>query len=91
MILRFSYVEGGVMVHFPTSLDWHRRYRLTFEYTCQPAKASIFVGWDDSSDRAKQIWTQGQGINHRHWIPSFDDQNDKLITSVRVSFRQSIQ
>ena len=85
--LQFSYVEGGVMVHFASSLDWHRRYRLTFEYTCQPAKGIYFVGWDDPSGRArKQIWTQGQGINHRHWIPSFDDQNDKLITSVHVAF-----
>ena len=85
--LQFTYVEGGLMVHFASSLDWHRSYRLMFEYTCQPAKGIYFVGWDDPSGRArKQIWTQGQGINHRHWIPSFDDQNDKLITAVHVAF-----
>ena len=85
--LNYAYAEGGVVIYFPNALDWNKTYRLTFSYTCQPAKGIYFVGWDDPTGRArKQIWTQGQGINHRHWIPSFDDQNDKLITSVHVAF-----
>ena len=35
-------------------------------------------------DSRKQIWTQGQGIDHRHWIPHVDAQHDKIMTSLEV-------
>ena len=37
----------------------------------------------------RQVWTQGQGIDHRHWIPMVDDRADKFITEVRVTFDSS--
>lgn len=33
-----------------------------------------------------QIWTQGQGIDNRHWIPMYDEANDKYITETIVTF-----
>lgn len=60
---------------------------LRIEYTCQPRKGIYFIGWDDSSFSApRQIWTQGQGIDHRHWIPHRDTQTDKVIVEIKATF-----
>jgi len=51
-------------------------YKLTIRYTAQPNKALYFVGWQ--SNGRKQVWTQGQGKNNSHWLPTNDDMNDKF-------------
>ncbi|WP_340063367.1 M1 family metallopeptidase [Ascidiimonas aurantiaca] len=56
---------------------------LTISYVSQPQKAMYFWGWNEPSGK-KQVWTQGQGKNNSHWVPSFEDVNEKVI------FRQSI-
>ena len=55
------------------------------EYSCQPRKGIYFIGWG-TKKRKKQIWTQGQGIDHRHWIPHKDDQKDKIISEIKLAF-----
>jgi len=51
-------------------------YTLNFLFFASPKKAMYFIGWDDAS--RNQIWTQGQGKNTSHWLPSIDDMNDKI-------------
>lgn len=55
---------------------------LEFEYTAQPKQTLYFVGEGDNL----QIWTQGQGKYTSHWLPSFDDMNEKVVFSVSASF-----
>lgn len=70
-----------------TSLAWDSEHTLTIEYECNPRSGIYFIGWNDPNNLSrKQIWTQGQGIDNRHWIPCYDTQNDKLITEVTVKF-----
>src|SRR5690554_7302020 len=33
-----------------------------------------------------QIWTQGQGKYTSHWLPSFDDENEKVIFNTKITF-----
>ena len=55
---------------------------LTFEYSAKPKQTLYFVG----EGGGKQIWTQGQGKYTSHWLPSFDDENEKVIFNTTVSF-----
>jgi aminopeptidase N len=52
--------------------------RLTFSYLAQPKQTMYFV--------ADQIWTQGQGKYTSHWLPSFDDVNEKVIFNISVCY-----
>lgn len=62
---------------------------LHIRYRAQPQKGLYFVGFEDKSYRApRQIWTQGQGIDHRHWIPHNDDQTDKVIVDITATFNK---
>lgn len=56
---------------------------VTFNYTATPKQTLYFVkdGEDD------QIWTQGQGKYTSHWLPSFDDVNEKVVFNLSISYR----
>lgn len=56
---------------------------LTFDYSAIPKQTLYFIGQDDNL----QIWTQGQGKNTSHWLPSFDDMNEKVVFNLSVEYR----
>lgn len=55
--------------------------KLTFLYSTKPKQTLYFVG----NEQDFQIWTQGQGKYTSHWLPSFDDVNEKVIFNLNVS------
>lgn len=59
--------------------------KLTFEYSATPKQTMYFVGEGESL----QVWTQGQGKNTSHWLPSFDDGNEKLIFNISATFHDA--
>ncbi|HTR99699.1 MAG TPA: M1 family metallopeptidase, partial [Bacteroidota bacterium] len=77
----------GVTVYPDPPLAWDVPDSITFVYEAHPEKGLYFVGWDDPRGMSrKQIWSQGQGIDNRHWIPSYDRPNDKMTTETIVTF-----
>ncbi|WP_136666627.1 M1 family metallopeptidase [Flavobacterium sp. H122] len=64
--------------------------QITFLYEAKPRQALYFVGWEANSG-SEQIWTQGQGKYTSHWLPSFDDVNEKVIFNLSVSFNPFYQ
>ncbi|MBU2527124.1 MAG: M1 family metallopeptidase [Bacteroidetes bacterium] len=59
-------------------------YKISFSYHAKPKQALYFVGWQ--SKASNQIWTQGQGKYTSHWLPSFDDVNEKFTVDIQISF-----
>ena len=59
--------------------------KLTFSYYAKPKQTLYFTGEGDNL----QIWTQGQGRYTSHWLPSFDDVNEKVIFNLSVIFRKN--
>ena len=85
--IKFSQNKKGITLFFTKSLSWENSYTVTIDYHCFPRKGIYFIGWNDEQNLSrKQIWTQGQGIDNRHWIPHYDEMNDKLITELIVHF-----
>lgn len=58
---------------------------LTFDYDAFPKQTLYFIGENDNL----QIWTQGQGKYTSHWLPSFDDVNEKVIFGLSISYEKS--
>ena len=97
---KFTTDSLGLTVHFLPALNWNKQYNLEINYEASPRKGLYFIGWNvdefiaDSINKGvkdryytrKQIWTQGQGIDNRHWIPCYDDVNDKMITETTITF-----
>ncbi|MFD0861656.1 M1 family metallopeptidase [Sungkyunkwania multivorans] len=59
-------------------------YELAISYEAYPKKAMYFIGWNKAG--RNQVWTQGQGKESSHWIPSFDDVNEKVEFDLSVTF-----
>ncbi|RAR48995.1 M1 family metallopeptidase [Flavobacterium lacus] len=55
---------------------------LTFNYKAIPKQTLYFIGEGENL----QIWTQGQGKYTSHWLPSFDDVNEKVIFNISIKF-----
>lgn len=57
---------------------------LTFDYEAFPKQTLYFIGENNNL----QIWTQGQGKYTSHWLPSFDDVNEKVIFGLSISYQK---
>lgn len=57
--------------------------KIEFTYEAQPKQTLYFVG----EGEGLQIWTQGQGKYTSHWLPSFDDVNEKVAFSTEIIFQ----
>jgi aminopeptidase N len=55
---------------------------LKFNYHAVPKQTLYFNGEGGNL----QIWTQGQGKYTSHWLPSFDDVNEKVIFNISIGF-----
>ncbi|TPD70695.1 M1 family metallopeptidase [Flavobacterium microcysteis] len=55
---------------------------LMFDYEATPKQTLYFIGEKDHL----QIWTQGQGKYTSHWLPSFDDVNEKVVFGLSISY-----
>ncbi|WP_159780549.1 M1 family metallopeptidase [Flavobacterium sp. 9AF] len=67
---------------------------VSFTYEAKPKQTLYFTGDFDSAQSdnfTAQIWTQGQGKNTSHWLPSFDDVNEKVIFNLTVEFDKDFE
>lgn len=82
----------GIICETALMHAYNSSHVLELEYTALPKRGIYFVGWnvekieDPIHQTRRQIWTQGQGIDNRHWIPMIDDRGDKFVTEVWVKF-----
>ncbi len=89
----FSINKEGVVLRFAKPLGWDEKHSVVFKYTALPKKGIYFIGWNQPENTGKpdinyirkQIWTQGQGIDNRYWIPMYDCMNDKFTTETVVT------
>lgn len=90
--ITFKRDTSGYTFYSDQPLIFGTKYSLVINYEAKPKYGIFFIGWNDSTNNSKkQIWTQGQGINNRHWIPLYDDMNDKIISEINITFDAAYQ
>ncbi|MDB5281462.1 MAG: hypothetical protein JWO06_537 [Bacteroidota bacterium] len=94
---QFTTDSLGVTIKFLQAMDWNKQYKLEISYEASPRKGLYFIGWNVDAKNTdndfyftrKQIWTQGQGIDNRHWFPCYDDVDDKMLMETIITFDSS--
>ncbi len=76
--VRFTPTITGDKLIIHARFQKDQYYTLSFEYDAKPKQTVYFLGWNDDNPNNDQIWTQGQGKYTSHWLPSFDDMNEKV-------------
>lgn len=96
--LPFTTNAKGVWIKPNQKLTWDQTGNIVFEYEATPRKGIYFIGWNVPENPVKnpfavrkQIWTQGQGVDNRYWIPMYDDMNDKFITETVITFENGYE
>ncbi|PRX43334.1 M1 family metallopeptidase [Salegentibacter salegens] len=66
---------------------------LQLKYLVKPKEAVYFINWNiaDAINAPKQIWTQGQGRYTSNWLPSFDDQREKVEFDITYHFPKNLE
>ena len=83
---KFKNDSVHITVYTP-SLVGGKKDSMTITYEATPRKGLYFIGWNDKTGICKrQIWSQGQGIDNRNWIPMYDEMNDKITSEMIVTF-----
>ena len=83
---KYKSTPEGIMIYPAKSLTWETAHQISISYECTPKRGIFFIGWNDSTKRSRrQIWTQGEEVDNRNWIPAYDDPDDKLITEINAT------
>ena len=70
--LRHDYDGRTLSIYLPAPLAPDARTSITLAYeSVHPKKGVYFV------DRRHVVWTQGEMIDTRYWVPTYDEPNDK--------------
>lgn len=85
--LKYKLNKEGITFYPSKALVFGSEHKLVLNYEATPRRGIYFIGWNDTTNRCrKQIWTQGEGIDNRWWIPCFDETSDKILSEVIVHF-----
>lgn len=77
--------EERLVVRLRDPLEYGEEIGLTIEYTCRPTLGVYFrEPTPEAPHVPRQLWTQGETQEARHWIPCIDHPVDRLTTEVEV-------
>lgn len=54
-------------------------------YSARPQTGMHFRGGRDTPDPIREVWTQGENEDNRHWYPGWDYPNDKFTVATHVT------
>ena len=60
--------------------------KLQLNYSADPKQAMYFIDKAPGEEKNIQVWTQGQGKYTSHWLPSFDDTNEKIEFDLQIDY-----
>ena len=90
--LRWTYDRAQLRVLLPETLPHGEERTLRIRYSCAPRRGLYFVGPSEMfPGDPRQIWTQGQGEDNRHWFPCYDFPNDKATSEVIMTVDTALQ
>ena len=82
-----NYRNDGKRLWLKASFKKGQSYSVAFNYETLPKKALYFI----KKDNDYQIWTQGQGKYTSNWLPSIDDENEKIEFDLSVTFHKDYE
>jgi aminopeptidase N len=75
---KVDFLYDGRKISIHNKFEKGKSYIVHLKYFCSPKQTVYFQGFDDNVKKNEQIWTQGQGKYTSHWLPSFDDMEEKV-------------
>lgn len=87
---KVKFINDGKTISIKRKFKKGDSHSIKLEYTTKPKQTVYFLGWEDENPSNNQIWTQGQGKYTSHWLPSFDDMNEKVEFDMRIMAKNGL-
>ncbi len=88
-----NFRNTGARIWIKNEINSSENNSLQLKYSVKPKEAIYFINWNiaDSIKAPTQIWTQGQGKYTSNWLPSFDDQREKVEFDITYHFPKDLE
>lgn len=85
--IKYRYDGREITVILPQSVKKNFPYKYQVEYSVtNPERGMYFIGPDSLyPDKPLQVWTQGEDMDNRYWLPCYDFPNDKANTETFIT------
>ncbi|MGX1929999.1 M1 family metallopeptidase [Flagellimonas sp. 2504JD4-2] len=83
---KVKYQNDGKRISINKKFRKGNTHSVVLTYEATPKQTIYFLGWEDKNPSNNQVWTQGQGKYTSHWLPSFDDMNEKVEFDLNISY-----
>ena len=84
--LAYSYEDGKLRVELGSPRPAGEELAIRIEYQGAPRRGLYFNAPDAAyPDRPRQVWTQGQDEDSRHWFPCYDAPNERFTSEIIVT------
>lgn len=85
--VKYHASSEGITILPEKPLQWNTQDSISISYEATPRKGLYFIGWNDKTNMSqKQVWSQGEAVDNRYWIPMYDDRADKVVSEMIVTF-----
>ncbi len=78
---KVKFLNNQKTISIYKKLKARETYKISMSFEAKPKQTVYFIGEVTNvtlSGVKGQVWTQGQGKYTSHWLPSFDDMNEKV-------------
>jgi aminopeptidase N len=84
--LPYEYDGTRLHVRLPRPLREGEEAAVTVAYRAMPRRGLYFIGPDEAyPQRPRQVWSQGEDEDNRHWFPCYDAPNERQTSELIVT------
>ena len=91
--IRFANDGKVLEVMLPQDATRGERFTVLVHYTCHDPELGLafFAPTAAEPDTPYQVWSQGETIATRHWIPIFDHPNERLSSEMHITVEKDLK
>ena len=84
--LNYSHEDGKLRIGLASPLSPAEETTIVIEYQATPRRGIYFNAPDDAyPNKLRQVWTQSQDEDARHWFPCYDYPNQRFTSEIIVT------
>ncbi|MFQ5653608.1 MAG: M1 family metallopeptidase, partial [Planctomycetota bacterium] len=84
--------DDRIEINLPNPAGAGDEIEITIAYQCVPEKGIYFVSPDPRyPDRPRQVWSQGEAEESRHWYPCFDSPAERVSSEVIATVPEPLE
>ena len=87
--LGHSLADGRLRIELDRPRNAGEKETVVVEFSGSPRRGLYFIGPDEAyPDKRREVWSQGEDEDSRHWFPCYDYPNEMATSEMHVTVRE---